>query len=119
MLPFCTPSFLCGFGGYCPPLAVPKACFDPAAMLTTTKTVLSAPLPRVYEESANGKAVPVSTPPPGPIGGGFQQEDLGRISKETVIDNTCHSTDTAMPGMSACSGPEFPLTLWAFMHRCT
>ena len=88
-------------------------------MLTTTKTVLSAPLPRVYEESANGKAVPVSTPPPGPIGGGFQQEDLGRISKETVIDNTCHSTDTAMPGMSACSGPEFPLTLWAFMHRCT
>ncbi|CAL5218477.1 g163 [Coccomyxa viridis] len=53
------------------------------AMLTTTKTVLSAPLPRVYEESANGKAVPVSTPAPGPIGGGFQQEDLGRISKET------------------------------------
>lgn len=55
-----------------------------AAMLTTTKTVLSAPLPRVFEESANGKAVPVATPAHGPIGGGFQQEELGRISKETV-----------------------------------
>jgi len=54
-------------------------------MLTTTKTVLSAPLPRVFEESANGKAVPVATPAHGPIGGsGFQQEELGRISKETV-----------------------------------
>ena len=55
-----------------------------AAMLTTTKTVLSAPLPRVFEESANGKAVPVATPAHGPIGGGFQQDELGRISKETV-----------------------------------
>ena len=53
-------------------------------MLTTTKTVLSAPLPRVFEESANGKAVPVATPAHGPIGGGFQQDELGRISKETV-----------------------------------
>ena len=73
-------------------------------MLTTAKTVLSAPLPRVYEESANGKAVPVSTPPPGPIGGGgFQQEDLGRISKETVSDIACHCTDLAMSGMSTFS----------------
>ena len=55
-----------------------------AAMLTTTKSVLSAPLPRVFEESANGKAVPVATPAQGPIGGGFQQEELVRISKETV-----------------------------------
>ena len=56
-------------------------------MLTTTKTVLSAPLPRVFEESANGKAVPVATPAQGPIGGGFQQEELGRVSKETVTRN--------------------------------
>ena len=83
-------------------------------MLTTTKTVLSAPLPRVYEESANGKAVPVSTPAPGPIGGGFQQEDLGRISKETVIDNTCHSTVLTMPGMSACSAVWQPACIWPF-----
>lgn len=53
-------------------------------MLTTTKSVLSAPLPRVFEESANGKAVPVAMPAQGPIGGGFQQEELVRISKETV-----------------------------------
>ena len=57
-------------------------------MLTTTKTVLSAPLPRVFEESANGKAVPVATPAHGPIGGGFQQEELGRISKETVCTDS-------------------------------
>lgn len=60
-------------------------------MLTTTKTVLSAPLPRVFEESANGKAVPVATPAQGPIGGGFQQEELGRVSKETVTCKCSYS----------------------------
>ena len=66
------------------PTPVIYASTSHAAMLTTTKTVLSAPLPRVFEESANGKAVPVATPAHGPIGGGFQQDELGRISKETV-----------------------------------
>ena len=66
----------------------PEQGLDHAAMLTTTKTVLSAPLPRVFEESANGKAVPVATPAHGPIGGGFQQEELGRISKETVCTDS-------------------------------
>lgn len=71
-------------------------------LLTTTKAVLSAPLPRVYEESGGGKVVPVSSsqaapaasgggaPAPAgapallPIGGNdFNAEDLAKIAKET------------------------------------
>ena len=53
----------------------------------TTKIVLSAPLPRVFEDTGNGKvaAMPAVAGQPGTlIGGDFKVEDLTRISKETV-----------------------------------
>lgn len=55
-------------------------------MINTTKIVLSAPLPRVYQDAGNGKAQPVvpGNRPPGLIGGEFNAEELGRVSKETV-----------------------------------
>jgi len=64
-------------------------------LLVTSKVVLSAPLPRVYEETGGGKVVPVpvsgGVPAPGntgaammPIGGAdFSPEELARVSKET------------------------------------
>lgn len=55
-------------------------------LLMTTKIVLSAPLPRVYEETGNGRvaAMPAVAGQPGTlIGGDFKVEDLTRISKET------------------------------------
>lgn len=53
----------------------------------TTKIVLSAPLPRVYEDTGNGRvaAMPAVAGQPGTlIGGDFKVEELTRISKETV-----------------------------------
>lgn len=60
-------------------------------LLTTTKVILSAPLPRVYEETGGGKVVPVSASQAGspsgvvlPIGGtDFNAEELAKISKDT------------------------------------
>jgi hypothetical protein len=57
-------------------------------MLGTTKAVLSAPLPRVYEETGGGKVVPVSASQAGgqaplPIGGAdFNAEELAKIGKD-------------------------------------
>ena len=53
----------------------------------TTKIVLSAPLPRVYEETGNGRVAAmaaVAGQPSTLIGGDFKVEELTRISKETV-----------------------------------
>lgn len=57
----------------------------------TTKAIMSAPLPRVFEESAGGKAVPVPTAPGqnGNIGGDFRADELVRVSKDTVSDLLC------------------------------
>ncbi|BDA44078.1 hypothetical protein COCOBI_05-2620 [Coccomyxa sp. Obi] len=54
-------------------------------LLMTTKTIMAAPLPRVFEESAGGKAVPVPTAPGqnGNIGGDFRADELVRVSKDT------------------------------------
>lgn len=56
----------------------------------STKAVLSAPLPRVYEETQGGKVVPLNASSAGqgavvlPIGGtDFNAEELAKISKET------------------------------------
>ena len=58
----------------------------PAGLLNTTKIVMSAPLPRVYEPQENGKAIAVTSGPglATNIGGDFNVEDLTRASKETV-----------------------------------
>lgn len=55
-------------------------------ILNTGKIVLSAPLPRVYEDAGNGKAQPQvqNNAPPGLIGGNFDAEELSRVSKDTV-----------------------------------
>lgn len=60
-----------------------------AGLLMTTKTIMAAPLPRVFEESAGGKAVPVPTAPGqnGNIGGDFRADELVRVSKDTVTSN--------------------------------
>lgn len=62
----------------------------PAGILLSTKAVLSAPLPRVYEETQGGKVVPLNASSAGqgavvlPIGGtDFNAEELAKISKET------------------------------------
>lgn len=55
----------------------------------STKAVLSAPLPRVYEETSGGKVVPLNASQGAgqvvlPIGGtDFNAEELAKISKET------------------------------------
>lgn len=55
----------------------------------SAKSVLSAPLPRVYEETAGGKVVPLNASQGQgqvvlPIGGtDFNAEELAKISKET------------------------------------
>lgn len=55
----------------------------------TTKLVLSAPLPRVYEDTGNGRVVPTPSdngpePESNRIGGDFKVEELTRVSRETV-----------------------------------
>ncbi|EFN51134.1 hypothetical protein CHLNCDRAFT_141336 [Chlorella variabilis] len=58
-------------------------------ILLSTKAVLSAPLPRVYEETSGGKVVPLNASQGAgqvvlPIGGtDFNAEELAKISKET------------------------------------
>ena len=58
----------------------------PAGLLNTTKIVMSAPLPRVFETGDMGKAMAVAPPPgsPGVIGGDFKGDDLTRASKDIV-----------------------------------
>lgn len=55
-------------------------------LLNTTKIVMSAPLPRVFEMGDGGKAISVNPPPgtPGVIGGDFKGDDLTRASKDIV-----------------------------------
>lgn len=65
----------------------------------TTKLVLSAPLPRVYEDSGNGRVVPVPSgggpePEAARIGGEFKVEELTRVSRETVCAAACCSFAT-------------------------
>lgn len=64
-------------------------------LLTTTKAVMCSPLPRVFEEGAQGKPTAVQTTPPGQpppkIGGDFREEELTRVSKETVSAPLFHS----------------------------
>jgi hypothetical protein len=52
---------------------------------------MSAPLPRVFEESVGGKAVPVPSAPGqnGNIGGDFRMDEITRVSKETVRISAC------------------------------
>lgn len=55
------------------------------SMLNSTKIVLSAPLPRVYEDNGSGKAQPVQAGPNplmSTIGGDFKGEELARVSKD-------------------------------------
>lgn len=78
-----------------------------AGLLMTTKIVLSAPLPRVYEDTGNGKvaAMPAVAGQPGTlIGGDFKVEDLTRISKETVR-HLCHLAIRRRAQKLSCSTP--------------
>ncbi|KAK9808708.1 hypothetical protein WJX72_002336 [[Myrmecia] bisecta] len=55
-------------------------------LLNTTKIVMSAPLPKVFEDAGQGKATPVVSGPgqSGSIGGDFKVDDLTRVAKETA-----------------------------------
>ena len=67
-----------------------------AGLLNTTKIVMSAPLPRVYETGEGGKAVAVAPAPgtAGIIGGDFKADELTRVSKETVrLAHMCQTPD--------------------------
>ncbi len=57
-----------------------------AGLINTTKAVMSAPLPKVYEDCGNGTAQPIATTQglSGAIGGDFKVDELQRVSKETV-----------------------------------
>lgn len=73
-----------------PELWARPPCPAPTGILMSTKAVLSAPLPRVYEETQGGKVVPLNASAAGqgsvvlPIGGtDFNAEELAKISKET------------------------------------
>ncbi len=59
-----------------------------AGLLLTTKLVLSAPLPRVYEDTGNGRVVATPAgsgePDSNRIGGDFKVDELTRVSRETV-----------------------------------
>lgn len=61
---------------------------DLAGLLTTTRLVLSQPLPRIYDDNGTGKVVVVAPEDGGEgtglIGLDFRGEDLQRISRETV-----------------------------------
>ena len=82
------------------PHPLPIACVS-AGLLMTTKIVLSAPLPRVYEETGNGRVAAmaaVAGQPSTLIGGDFKVEELTRISKETVRAdaNACSTFNCAL-----------------------
>ncbi|DBA90250.1 hypothetical protein WJX77_010509 [Trebouxia sp. C0004] len=55
-------------------------------LINTTKAVMSAPLPKVYEDCGNGTAQPIATTQglSGAIGGDFKVDELQRVSKETA-----------------------------------
>lgn len=57
-----------------------------AGLINTTKAVMSAPLPKVYEDCGNGTAQPIATTQglSGAIGGDFKVDELQRVSKETA-----------------------------------
>ena len=58
-----------------------------AGLLTTTRLVMSQPLPRIYDDNGNGKVVAQAqndADGANLIGGDFRMEDLQRISRETV-----------------------------------
>ncbi len=57
-----------------------------AGLINTTKAVMSAPLPKVYEDCGNGTAQPIATTQglSGAIGGEFKVDELQRVSKETA-----------------------------------
>ena len=83
----------------------------PAGLLLTTKVVLSAPLPRVYEETGNGRVAPTGTangePGANLIGGDFKVEDLTKVSRETVRMLLVAARGTYMhackvPSLSTC-----------------
>ena len=59
---------------------------DIAGLLNTTKIVMSAPLPRVFELGEGGKAIAILAPPgsTGVIGGDFKGDDLTKASKDIV-----------------------------------
>lgn len=93
-----------------------KVVLAPAGMLNTTKIVMSAPLPRVYEDAGGGKANPVAAAPgpTGTIGGDFRVEELTRVSKETVREHLQNqlmllSSSRGQNYMRACSS--FMLTI--------
>lgn len=55
-------------------------------LLNTTRLVLSSPLPRIYEDSGNGRVVaqaPADRECDNLIGGDFDVEDLQRVSRDT------------------------------------
>ena len=94
----------------------------------TTKIVLSAPLPRVYEETGNGRVAAmaaVAGQPSTLIGGDFKVEELTRISKETVraFANACRTSRTHSHLVCRCSecGPPSVLLASVCTHlliRC-
>jgi hypothetical protein len=55
-------------------------------LINTTKIVMSAPLPKVYEDVGGGKMQPVVGPAAGngAIGGDFRAEELQRVARETA-----------------------------------
>jgi hypothetical protein len=70
-----------------------------AGLLSTTKIVMSAPLPRVFED-IGGKVQPVGSGPGSSnaiIGGEFKADDLTRTTKEVV---------SLWKGIHICTGPE-------------
>ncbi len=76
-----------GFELCAPSLSAVEHLRADVGLLMTTKIVLSAPLPRVYEETGNGRVAAmaaVAGQPSTLIGGDFKVEELTRISKETV-----------------------------------
>ena len=80
-----------------------------AGLLNTTKIVMSAPLPRVYELGEGGKAVAVPPPPgtAGIIGGDFKGDDLTRSSKETVCSKTLSCNIQMLSNLTYLSASQF------------
>ena len=73
----------------------------------TTKLVLSAPLPRVYEDTGNGRVVPTPSgngpePEAARIGGEFKVDELTRVSRETVCQ--CDHQSSSCEGLMSCNG---------------
>jgi len=73
-----------------------------AGLINTTKAVMSAPLPKVYEDCGNGTAQPIATTQglSGAIGGDFKVDELQRVSKETASSVICSATLNILPETS-------------------